>query len=74
MRHFPLRECGYAVGFVVVLTASYVGAYYATVERVVNMKGRFDSSFDLAMHDCRGYVHWSTGVVRPFFNPIHDVD
>jgi hypothetical protein len=33
MRHFPLRELGYAIGFIVVLTAIYVGAYYATVER-----------------------------------------
>jgi hypothetical protein len=33
MRHFPLRECGFAVGFVVVLATIYVGSYYATVRR-----------------------------------------
>jgi hypothetical protein len=33
MRHFPLRELGYALGFVVVLTALYFGAYHALVER-----------------------------------------
>jgi hypothetical protein len=33
MRHFPLRELGHATGFIVLLTALYVGAYYATVER-----------------------------------------
>jgi hypothetical protein len=33
MRHFPLRELGYAIGFIVVLTALYVGAYYAMVEK-----------------------------------------
>jgi hypothetical protein len=33
MRHFPVRECGYAIGFVVLLAAIYVGSYYAMVER-----------------------------------------
>jgi hypothetical protein len=32
MRHLPLREFGYAVGFLVLLAALYVGAYYAMVE------------------------------------------
>jgi hypothetical protein len=31
MRHFPLREFDYAIGFVVLLAALYAGAYYATV-------------------------------------------
>jgi hypothetical protein len=34
MRHFPIHELGYAIGFVVLLAALYVGAYYAMVERV----------------------------------------
>jgi hypothetical protein len=33
MRHFPLRETGYAIGFVVLLAALYVGAYFAMVDR-----------------------------------------
>jgi hypothetical protein len=33
MGHFPLRELGYAIGFVVLVAAIYVGAYYAMVER-----------------------------------------
>jgi hypothetical protein len=31
MRHFPLRELGYAIGFIVLLAAIYVGSYYAMV-------------------------------------------
>jgi hypothetical protein len=31
MRHFPLRELGYAIAFLVLLAAIYVGAYYAMV-------------------------------------------
>jgi hypothetical protein len=32
LRHLPLREAAYAVGFVAVLAAVYVGAYAANVE------------------------------------------
>ena len=32
MKHFPIKELGYALGFVALLLASYVGAYYALVE------------------------------------------
>ncbi len=31
MRHFPLKELGYALGFVFLLALSYVGAFYAMV-------------------------------------------
>ena len=34
MRHFPIRELGYAIGFVVLLAVLYVGSYYAMVERI----------------------------------------
>jgi hypothetical protein len=34
MRHFPFRELGYAIGFLVFLAALYVGAYCAMVEKV----------------------------------------
>jgi hypothetical protein len=34
MRHFPVCELGYAIGFVVLLAALYFGAYYAMVGRV----------------------------------------
>jgi hypothetical protein len=32
MRHVPLRELGYAVGFLGILAAIYVGAFYALAE------------------------------------------
>jgi hypothetical protein len=32
MRHVPLRELGYALGFLAILAALYVGAFYALVE------------------------------------------
>jgi len=37
IKHLPLRECGYAIGFVVLLVALYVGGYYAMVERIVTL-------------------------------------
>jgi hypothetical protein len=33
MKHSPLRECGYALGVVVLLVGLYVGSYYAMVEK-----------------------------------------
>jgi hypothetical protein len=33
MRHFPVCEMGYAFGFIAILLALYVGAYYAMVDR-----------------------------------------
>ena len=39
MRHFPWKEIGYAVGFVVLLAVLYVGAYYALVTRTESLRG-----------------------------------
>jgi hypothetical protein len=33
MRHLPLRELGYAIAFLILLIALYVGSYYAVVDR-----------------------------------------
>jgi hypothetical protein len=52
MRHFPLRELGYAFGFLLLLAALYVGAYYAMVVR------------DGSVYAVRA-VH-STGEITPF--------
>ena len=66
MHHFPLRECGYAVGFIVLLAGLYVGAYYAMVERV-SLKP-FSSSPCFASYRMSGV--WA----MQFFNPMHEID
>jgi hypothetical protein len=65
MRHFPLRELGYALGFVVLLAALYVGSYYAMVERRVA-----GVSFTIIMVRYRFCEEWA----RQFFAPVHALD
>jgi hypothetical protein len=82
MRHFPLRELGYAIGIVVLLAALYVGAYYAMVSRgpylvpltPLDFKGgrlfaKAGMLFDEEPEYSVGGV-WSTA----FFAPIHAID
>jgi hypothetical protein len=32
MKHFPVKETGFAVAFLILLACLYVGSYYATVQ------------------------------------------
>jgi hypothetical protein len=65
MRHFPLRECGYAF-VVVALAAVYVGAYYQSVtpsayafldDRGIKMKATYPAEW-----------------MQAFFAPVHGID
>jgi hypothetical protein len=58
LRHFPLRELGYAIGFIVVLAALYVDAYYATMEKSRQHSGafRFGPKIDAAGVSLRAKV------------------
>jgi hypothetical protein len=38
MRHFPLKEIGYAIGFIVLLAAIYVGSYLAMVSKEIDIE------------------------------------
>jgi hypothetical protein len=74
MRHFPLRELGYAISFLVLLAALYVGAYYAMVERTEHIHGFM---IGIGMRDpptvklkYRYGGEWSMA----FFYPAHDID
>ena len=71
MRHFPLRELGCAIGFIVLVAALYAGAYYTMVERC-----EFGSSPvpELGRPWC--YVQYRVGGNRAvaFFNPMHEID
>ena len=69
MKHLPLRECGYAIAFVVVLTGLYAGAYFAMMQR-----------FDLGISSIAGeetpIVTYRFGGESSewFFAPAHEVD
>jgi hypothetical protein len=61
MRHFPLRELGYAIGFLVLLAVLYVGSYCAMVERRPYQLG-IDS------------VRYPDAFLEEVFSPIHQID
>jgi hypothetical protein len=72
LRHLPLRELGYAVGFLVLLAALYVGAYFATVERSL-----FGAGINADWPD-QPWLPWYPRIesewTHPFFAPMHVVD
>jgi hypothetical protein len=82
MRHFPLRELGYALGFLVLLAALYVGAYCSTVSRgpyLTPLKpldfkgGRLFAIAGMLVDEEPEYSiggAWGTA----FFAPIHAID
>jgi hypothetical protein len=76
MRHFPLRELGYAIGFIVLLTALYVGAYYATVERRLGrvIRGGKGSSDSQRIFIGAIYAKYPMDWLNPFFSPMYDLD
>ena len=62
MRHMPLRECGYAIAFVVLLLFVYGGAYFAMMER---------KEIGHSPHvSYRFGEEWTEAI----FAPAHDVD
>jgi hypothetical protein len=75
MRHFPLRECGYAVGFLAVLTAIYVGAYCATVDRAWRIKRVRDCALlSVGEVEFTASPEYPTDFLRGVFGPIHEID
>ena len=71
MKHFPLRELGYAVGFIVLLAAIYVGSYYAMVERSsVRVEGRSIA----VSHPRSPFARYPASSLETFFEPIHRLD
>jgi hypothetical protein len=77
MKHFPLREMGYALGFVALLAAAYFGTYYALVERVgfneSNESNPFSRDLDKAFEPSPRYGIESTALEN-LFAPAHALD
>jgi hypothetical protein len=79
MRHFPVREPGYAIGFIVVLAALYVGAYYAMVITRSQYLDRYMLSLKVSTKGppiyrvAPEYRFGGDAAVR-FFAPMHDID
>ena len=71
MRYFPLRELGYAFGFLVILLALYVGAYYALIDaKKLHWDSGHGPSFDMVVYEYRFADEWS----QSFFRPIQSID
>ena len=73
MKHLPWRECGYAIGFILVLAAIYVGSYYAMVRREYSPP--FSSVWGTDEDD-REFVRpkYSHDDMADFFRPMHEID
>ena len=70
MRHFPLRECGYTIGFLVLLAAPYIGTYFALVIRLPNVLYPGTMRPGMYLRAYRVDEEW----VAVFFEPIHSAD
>ncbi len=72
MRHFPLRELGYAVVFVAILVAVYIGTYVAIVRRdIVWHEGPAPSWMIPEIVPTYGA---KSDILLKLFEPIHAID
>ena len=71
MRHFPLRELGYAIGVIVVSAALYVGAYYAMVQRGPVL---WLNTLDLWDIETKADYRFAQETSEVVFGPINDLD
>jgi hypothetical protein len=67
MKHLPLRECGYAIAFIVALLLLYGGAYLAMMERRLLLISSVASQVYV---DYRYGDEWSEAL----FGPAHELD
>jgi hypothetical protein len=65
MKHLPLRECGYAIAFVLAMCVLYGGAYLALMQADDTGAGRY-----MPMLKYRFGGEWS----KRIFAPAHEVD
>jgi hypothetical protein len=68
MRHFPIRELGYAIGFVVLLAALYVGSYFLAVTPTTF------ASPDGGGVSIRMKPAYPAEWMEPVFAPIYEID
>jgi hypothetical protein len=64
MRHFPLRELGWAVVVVAILVAGYVAAYFTMVARTAQTNSS----------EVRPYYGENRDWVASLFEPVHSID
>ena len=69
MRHLPLRECGYAVGFILAIMLLYGGAYLGMMERI-DLGISSIAGEETPMVAYRFGGDWS----ESFFAPAHEID
>jgi hypothetical protein len=69
MKHLPLRECGYAIVFFIVLLALYGGAYLAMMQR-------FETGISAMGEEETPFVEYRFGGESSdtFFGPAHELD
>jgi hypothetical protein len=73
LRHFPWRECGYAVGALTLLLALYAGAYYAMVDPFDRV-AMISSTYPPPRGRPIPFYSFGGDAAKAFFAPIHQVD
>ena len=73
MKHMPLRECGYAIGFVAILLVLYGGAYIAMMQRTERISG-FMFEGKIAEISVRLEYRCGGDTSAAFFGPAHEID
>ena len=69
MKHLPLRQCGYVLGFVILGLLLYGGAYLAMMERVeTSLNDDADPRRTVVRYCCGN--EWS----ERLFGPAHEID
>jgi hypothetical protein len=63
MRHFPLRELGWAIGFIVLTATAYVGGYFVMVQREI-----------AGLNSVKPIYRVRSELTSKLFAPIHQVD
>jgi hypothetical protein len=77
MRHFPLRELGHGIGLLVLLAATYVGAYFATMKREPIWRpnlGLWAEAGFQPRPEFRAFYGEGDDFLQPLFEPIHAID
>jgi hypothetical protein len=75
MRHVPLRELGYAVGFIVMLALLHAGAYFAMVSKEIDIESTELAVGQTELNVRVNATYWfGSDWSASFFRPVNDAD
>lgn len=74
MKHVPIREIGYALAFLVLLAAVYVGGYYALVIREDDWQIEFGELPRVVIMPPQAVYRLGGDSSKDFFSLLHEID